>query len=333
MNVYILGFDETYAGLIVGMMDIFNQAMVQCNDRDNFSSTEPMKVYPVSVDGKPILCQNNFLLNVHCAIEDIRQADIVIIASIHNVDKTLSKYGFMIDWLKEQYAKGTCLASICTGAFLLAETGLLDGKEATTHWSMSEVFRKRYPRVWLKSEKLVISSDNLICSGGAGTSTDLAYVLLERYMGHSLASRTAKHFIHDFRRVSQHPYEIYTANTEHNDRQVLKAQDWITQHLHEPIILSDLAKIACMSIRTFERRFRKATGDTPTVYIQRIKVEMAKQQLETTNLSFEEIAYRLGYMNSGAFRKIFVRWVNLLPTEYRMRFQSYDLKKSKTTFV
>lgn len=324
MNVYILGFDKTYAGPMVGMMDIFNQAMVLFTGQDSVSSIEPMKVYLVSVDGKPILCQNNFLLNVHCAVEDIHQSDIFIITSIHDVDETLSKYGFMIDWLREQYAKRTCLASVCTGAFLLAETGLLDGKEATTHWSMSEIFRKRYPRVELKPEKLVISSDNLICSGGAGTSTDLAYLLLERHMGHSLASKIAKHFIHDFRRVSQHPYEIYNAKTEHNDLGVLKTQNWITQHLHEPIILSDLSKIACMSMRTFERRFRKATGDTPTVYIQRLKVEMAKQQLETTNLSFDEIAYRLGYMNSGAFRKIFVRWVNLLPAEYRMRFQSYN---------
>jgi transcriptional regulator GlxA family with amidase domain len=189
---------------------------------------------------------------------------------------------------------------------------------------MADLFRRRYPRVHLKSEKLVINSGNLYCSGGSGASTDLAYLLLAKHMGHDVAARTAKHFIHDFRRVAQNAYEIYNAKTQHHDRQVLKTQHWIAQHLHESIRIKDLARIACMSARTFERRFRKATGDTPTVYIQRIKVEAAKHRLETTHLSFEEIAYQLGYLNSGSFRKLFVRWVNLLPSAYRERFRAYD---------
>jgi transcriptional regulator GlxA family with amidase domain len=252
-----------------------------------------MNVRLVSVDGKPISCQNKLRLNVHCAVADICRPDIFIVTSIHDVDTALAKHGFMIDWLKEQHRKGTVLASVCTGAFLLAETGLLDGREATTHWSMADLFRKRYPRVHLKSEKLVINSSNLYCSGGAGASTDLAYLLLEKHMGHKVAARTAKYFIHDFRRISQNTYEIYEAKTEHNDIQVLKAQHWITKHLHEAMHIADLCKIACMSERTFERRFKNATGDTPTVYVQRIKVEAAKYRLETTNWSFDEIAYQL----------------------------------------
>lgn len=324
MNVCIFGFDQAYAGLMVGMMDIFDQAEGMPAGHNNPAPTKKLNVRLVSVDGKPILCQNNLLLNVHCAVEDICQPDIFIVTSIHDVDTALAKHGFMIDWLRAHHMKGTALASVCTGAFLLAEAGLLDGKEATTHWSMADLFRKRYPRVHLKSEKLVINSGNIYCSGGAGTSTDLAYLLLEKHMGHKVAARTAKHFIHDFRRVSQNTYEIYEAKTEHNDIQVLKTQNWINQHLHEPMSVADLSRIACTSPRTFERRFKKATGDTPRVYIQRIKVEAAKHRLETTNLSFEEISYQLGYVNSGSFRKLFVRWVNLLPSAYRERFQAYD---------
>lgn len=324
MNVYIFGFDHAYAGLMVGMMDIFDQANGLLADQAKSTGVKKMDVKLVSVDGKPILCQNHLLLNVHCAVEDIRRPDIFIITSIHDVDGALSKHRFMTDWLREQYEKGTALASICTGAFLLAETGLLDGKEATTHWSMADRFKKCYPRVHLKTEKLVISSGGLYCSGGAGSSTDLAYFLIEKHMGHELAARTAKRFIHDFRRVSQHAYEIYDAKTEHNDIQVLKTQHWINQHLHEPLSIAELSKIACMSARTYERRFKKATGDKPMVYVQRIKVEMAKQLLETTNLSFDEISHQMGYMNSGSFRKLFVRWVNLLPSEYRKRFQAYS---------
>ncbi len=324
MNVFIFGFEKSYASVILGIMDIFQQAEQQLLSQSQESDAKKITIKLASADGNPILCQNNIMLNAHCATRDIQQADIFIITSIHDVDAILPKYQFMVDWLKEQYQKGTALASICTGAFLLAETGLLDGKDATTHWAVSDIFRKRYPKIRLKSEKLIVNHGDLYCSGGGGSSTDLAYYLLQRYLGHPLAARTAKFFVHDFRRVSQHAYAIYDAKTGHNDTQVLETQRWINMHLTELINIKELSEIACMSQRTFERRFKKATGDSPLVYIQRLRVEIAKQQLETTNLSFDEISYKLGYMNSGSFRKIFVRWVNLLPSEYRERFRAYN---------
>lgn len=324
MNIYIFGFDQAYAGVMVGIMDIFDQGKNLLASQGRQTEAEKIRAMLVSVDGKPILCQNNLLLNVQCAVEDIHDADIFIVTSIHDVDAAMTKHRSMVDWIRKQYENGTALASICTGAFLLAETGLLDGKEATTHWSVTDMFKERYPKIRLKSEKLVINHGNLYCSGGAGSSTDLVYFLIEKHLGHMLAARTAKFFIHDFKRASQRPYAIYEAKIEHNDRQILKAQRWIDSHLDTPLSIEDLSKIACMSPRTFERRFKKATGDPPSVYIQRIKVEQAKQRLETTNLSFDEISSELGYMNSGSFRKIFVRWASLLPSQYRERFGAYQ---------
>ncbi|MCP4351523.1 MAG: helix-turn-helix domain-containing protein [Desulfobacterales bacterium] len=321
MNVYIFGFDEAYASSMVGLMDIFQRAEQLLQQQ---SHAKELTVKLASADGKPILCQNNILLNVHCSLEDIQQADIFIITAVHDVDAILPKYRFVVDWLKEQYKKGAILISICTGAFLLAETGLLDGKEATTHWSIADLFRERYPAIQLKPEKLIINHGNLYCSAGAGSGNDLVYYLLEKYLGHSLASKTAKFFVHDFRRASQCAYTIYNTKTGHNDTQILETQHWISKHLTEPSNIKKLSDIACMSQRTFERRFKKATGDSPIVYIQRLKVETAKQQLETTNLSFDEISYKMGYLNSGSFRKIFVKWVHLLPSEYRERFQAYN---------
>ncbi len=323
MDVYIFGVDQAYASLIVGLMDIFQQAEQQLLEQQQKPLNQRLSIKLVSIDGKPILCQNGILLNVHCAVKDIQHADIFIIAAIHDVDTILPKYQFIVDWLKAQYQEGTTLVSICTGAFLLAETGLLDGKEATTHWLLSESFKERYPSIQLKSEKLIINHDNIFCSAGAGSSTDLAYYLLEKYHGHTLAVKTAKFFVHDLRRVSQSAYTIYDMKTGHNDSQILKLQHWIGEHITESLKIKNLSRIACMSQRTFERRFKNATGDSPAVYIQRIKVEMAKQQLETTNLTFDEISYNLGYKNSGSFRKIFVKWVSLLPSEYKERFQAY----------
>ena len=322
MNIYIFGFDQAYAGLMVGLKDIFEQAGELLAGQGESGRTRDLHVRYASMDGKPIQCQNRLVLDVHCAVEDIRRPDIFIITSIYDVDAALARLGFMTDWLRRQFAGGTVLASICTGAFLLAESGLLDGRQATTHWAMAEQFRKRYPRVHLKSEQLVISNGNLYCSGGAGASTDLAYLLLEQHMGLELAARTAKHFYHDFSCVFQKAYEIYDAKTAHGDAQMMKIQQWINRHLNEPIHVAQLSGLACMSTRTFERRFKKSTGDTPLAYIQRLKIEMAKQLLATTRLSLDEISHRLGYLNSGSFRKLFLRRVNLLPSEYRRQFGS-----------
>ncbi len=324
MNIYILGFDKTYTSSLVTFMDIFQMAKQLLQDDKHHSKARELSIKLVSTDGKPIFCQNNILLNVHCGLEDIHNADIVIITSIHDVDTTLKEQSFMVDWLKEQHNKGTTLVTICTGSFLLAETGLLDGKETTTHWSMKDEFKKRYPAVEMNSDKMVINHGNIYCSAGAGSSTDLAYYLLEKFFGHTLAAKTAKFFVHDFRRCSQSAYTIYDSKTDHNDKEILKTQYWIEENLSESLKIVELSKMSCMSQRTFERRFKKATGDTPIVYIQKMKVEKAKEKLETTNLSFDEISYNVGYRNSGSFRKIFVKWVKLLPSEYRERFQAYN---------
>ncbi len=323
MNVYILGFDQAYAISLVSLLDILNQAKTFLLSSQQPSTPQKMSIKLVSVDGKPILCQNNILLNVNGALEDIQEADILMITAIHDIEADLSKYRFISDWLKTQYEKGTALASVCTGAFLLAEAGLLDGMDATTHWTVFDEFSERYPKIQLQSEEFFIDNGDIYCAGGHSSAIDLVYFLIEKNLGHALAARTAKFFLHDLRRVSQQTYAIFDDKTEHNDSQILKAQRWIKSHLTEPLNINELIKMACMSLRTFERHFKKATGSSPQVYLQRLRVESAKQLLETTNDSFDEISFQMGYKNSGSFRKIFVRWVKLLPSEYRQRFRAY----------
>ncbi|MBI5592923.1 MAG: helix-turn-helix domain-containing protein [Deltaproteobacteria bacterium] len=315
MNVYIIGFDQAYASPVLCLMDIFQQAFRQ-------DGSEEMTIRLVSMDGKPILCQNNVQLNVHGAVDDIEHADIFIVTSVGDVGTDLPKYRFLVDWLRNQHNEGTAIASICTGAFLLAETGLLDGKEATTHWTASDLFKERYPRIQLNPEKLIINHGDLYCADGKSAGIDLAYYLVEKYLGHMLAVSIAKFFVHDFRRVSRNTYAYYDAKTDHNDLEILRTQQWIKDHLAETFNINGLLEVACMSLRTFERRFKKATGDTPLVYLQRMRVEVAKHLLETTNYTFDEISYQMGYMNSGSFRKVFGKWAALLPSEYRDRFRS-----------
>lgn len=323
MNIFILGFNNAYASSLAELMDIFHQAD-QLIDRQS-PSEESLKINVklVSMDGKPVLCQKNILFNVDCSIADIKKPDIVMVTSIHDIDSFLASDRFLAKWLKKQYDEGATIAGICTGNFLLAEAGLLDGKEATTHWSASAQFKARYPKVKLKPEKLISNHGNLYCSSGKGSATDLVYFLLEKDFGHGLASRTAKFFVHDCRQIPQNADSVDKPVLQRGDSSILKAQEWICRHLSENLTISRLSDISCMSRRTFERRFKSATGDPPRVYIQRLRVEAAKHRLETTDLSFDEISYGLGYQNSGSLRKIFFNRVNLLPSEYRKRFKAY----------
>ena len=324
MQIFMLGFDGAYAGLLTSLMEIFQKANRLAVTASGASGAEALRPQLASPDGRPIRCRSGIDLNVSCAVADIPKADLIVVTSIHDVDRTLDQHPDMVDWLRQQHRRGVRLASICTGAFLLAETGLLDGKAATTHWSMLDRFRKRYPLVQLEAENVVVNDGILICAGGHRAGIDLAYFLVQKHLGHGVAVQTAKFFVHDFKRASQTTYAVYTPKTDHNDLQILKTQRFIGRHLESPLHLADMVAVACLSRRTFERRFKQATGDSPLVYLQRLRVEAAKQLLETTNDSFDEIAYRLTYRNSGSFRKIFVRWAELLPSEYRRRFAAYE---------
>lgn len=317
MNVCIVGFDHAYASPMVCLTDIFKQAERMLPDSHGGCDSSKMSVRLVSVDGRPIRCKNDFQLKVHGAVGDIQKADILIVTSISDIAGNLSKYGFLVDWLINLYNQGTVLASVCTGAFLLAETGLLDGKEATTHWTTSDLFKERYPGIRLSKDRLITNNGDLYCADSKDSGVDLAYYLVDKYLGHMPAAGIAGFFAHDLKGIGWPASAIGSTKAAHNDLEILKIQRWIEDHLAEPVNINDLSEIACMSLRTFERRFKKATGDTPLAYLQRMRVGAARQLLETTNHTFDEISYLMGYKNSGSFRKIFVKWANLLPSEYR----------------
>jgi transcriptional regulator GlxA family with amidase domain len=255
------------------------------------------------------------------AIHDVDDTDLIVISSILDIDKTLKYEGAVIEWLKRHYRSGAHLASICTGAFVLAETGLLDGKTATTHWGSADEFRKRYPRINLKPERLVTDEGDLFCSGGMNAGADLALYLVEKYCGHEIALQSSRTMISDIGRTLQTPYSIFQFQKDHKDARILAIQKMMEEKFDREHPYEALASESGMSKRTFERRFKTATGDTPLVYLQRVRIEAAKGMLEEQGLSLDEIAYRVGYLDSNAFRKIFLRQTGLLPSDYRKRFQ------------
>ncbi len=322
-KVTLLGLHNSMATTLFGPMDIFNQAGRLWQRLDNQPRSPYFDVAIASADGQPIRCANNVLVQPHCSIQSIQQTDLLVIASATYIDKILEKNPELVPWIRKQYDQGAHVASICTGVFLLAETGLLDGKCATLHWGFAQMFRHRYPRVRLQSDKMILDQGRLYCSAGTNAGLDLSLYLVEKFCGHRAALESAKTMVLDLGRESQMPYSRFLISTAHGDSTVIKVQEWLGQHLMEPIDYDRLAAKFRTSRRSMERRFKRATGVTPLGYVQQLRVEKAKGLLEEGDRTFNEITYAVGYEDISFFRKIFIRLTGLRPKEYQQRFSGF----------
>lgn len=226
------------------------------------------------------------------------------------------------DWLRMQHAAGVTLASVCAGAFLLGETGLLDGRTITTHWHYAERFGARFPHVRLDVDQLIIDTDDVITAGGVMAWTDLGLRLVDRYLGAAIMIGTAQMLLVDPPGRQQRYYSAFSPRFAHGDAAVLAVQRWLHETGARDVTLADLAERAGMEERTFLRRFQKATGMTTTEYCQRLRVGAAREMLQASRLPIERIAWEVGYGDPGAFRKVFARIVGLTPGEYRRRFKA-----------
>ena len=320
-SVTVLAMQNTMAATVTSPMDVFYQAGVMWNFFNGKAVTPYFDVSLVTVTGKPFRCLNGVRLVPDGSIHDVRKTDLIVVSSILDIDKVLKGQGEVIDWLKAMHRQGSHIATICSGVFVLAETGLLDGKTATTHWGFAEQFKKRYPQIELKLERLITDKGNLFCAGGYNAGIDLSLYLVEKYCGHEMALQSSKSMISDIGRTTQAPYCMFQFRKDHSDDQILSIQEWIENHFDKNFDYESLAGKSRMSRRTMERRFKNATGETPLTYQQSIRVEVAKRLLENESRSFDEITYQVGYEDSSTFRKIFSKQTGLVPTEYRIKFQ------------
>ncbi|QNQ99709.1 AraC family transcriptional regulator [Pseudomonas oryzihabitans] len=224
------------------------------------------------------------------------------------------------EWLRRQHQSGVRLASICAGAFLLAETGLLDGRIATTHWLHVERFNARFPAVSLDADQLLIDGENLVTAGGLMAWTDLGLRLVDRYLGAKRMLDTARILVIDPPGRQQRYYSAFSPRLSHGDGAILAVQEWLQESGAQDIALDTLARRAGLEPRTFLRRFRQATGMTATAYGQQLRVGRARELLQASRLPLERVAWEVGYSDPGAFRKVFTRVVGLSPGDYRRRF-------------
>lgn len=226
----------------------------------------------------------------------------------------------LVPWLREQYQAGVVLCSVCAGAYLLGETGILNGRNATTHWLYANDFHARFPKVRLNADRLVIDDGDIVTAAGAMAWTDLGLRLVDRYLGASVMLETARLLLIDPPGREQCYYSAFAPNLKHGDSAILKLQHWLHAVDSQEIILAELAELAGLEERTLLRRFKKATGMTTGEYVQRMRVGRAKELLQTTTLPFDRIAWDVGYSDVSAFRKVFQKIVGLPPGEYRQRF-------------
>jgi transcriptional regulator GlxA family with amidase domain len=223
-------------------------------------------------------------------------------------------------WIRERHREGTLVCSVCAGGFLLAETGLLDARPATTHWALRESFAARFPAVALDVDRLIIDDGDVITAGGVMAWVDLGLRLIERFLGPAIMLRTARYFLVDPGGREQRFYRSFAPPLLHGDAAILKAQHWLHAHCREPVTQPMMARRAGLGTRTFLRRFVKATALAPIAYLQQLRVSQARELLELTTLSISEVAWRVGYADPSAFRKRFTRVIGLTPGAYRQRF-------------
>ncbi len=262
-----------------------------------------------------------FKIDADVLINDVKKTDLIIIPAIHADAKTMMKNnGAFIPWVIKQYKAGAEVASFCIASFFLASTGLLNGKQCATHWSAANDFRNIFPEVNLVDDKIITEEDGIYTSGGAYSFTNLVVYLIEKYAGRDVAVMIAKMFMIDIDRVSQSPFIIFKGQKEHDDEPIKQAQEYIENNFEEKITIDQLASMFALGRRNMERRFKRATANTVTEYIQRVKIEAAKKNLEKGRKNVNEVMYEVGYSDTKAFRTIFKRITGLSPIEYRSKY-------------
>ena len=262
-----------------------------------------------------------FTVNPHTHISAIKKTNLIIVPSLnHHYQKAVKENKLLIDWIGQQYKEGAEIASICTGAFMLAAAGLLDGKTCSTHWAAADTFRTLFPKVNLQADKLITDENGIYTNGGAYSFLNLMIYLVEKYYDRQTAIFCSKVFQIEMDRNSQSAFSIFTGQKLHGDEIVQQAQAYIESKLDEKISVEQLSSKFAVGRRNFDRRFIKATGNTPVEYTQRVKIESAKKAFEISRKTITEVMYGVGYSDVKAFREVFRKITGMSPLEYRGKY-------------
>jgi len=320
-EVTVLFLDEMFSSTAIGPMEVFRHAGALWNV---FTGTQPspqFRVTTASIDGRAVRCDGPIHLKPAAALKDIRKTELILIPSTGiSLDDVAERNAPVVPWLRRWHKRGAAIASVCSGVGLVAAAGLLDGKRATTHWGLAEQFRQKYPAVHWMPELMVTEDHGMYCGGGVNASLDLALHLVGHFCGHDVAMQSAKALLIETPRAWQAGFAIVRLKTEHTDETISSAQEWLHQNFHRDFSLETTAKRVGMSLRNFVRRFKHATGDTPLIYLQKLRIAAAKRLLESNHRTMQEISDAVGYQDVAFFRQLFERHTGGSPSAYRQRF-------------
>ncbi|MDN3687661.1 GlxA family transcriptional regulator [Cyclobacterium jeungdonense] len=281
------------------------------------------KVHLVGANQEIRLSNGLLVIRPDRLLEVEEKTDLIIIPAISgDISQAIQKNSSMIDWILLQYQKGAEVASLCIGAFILAATGLLKGKTCSTHWMHAQIFRTMFPDVNLVDDRVISEQNGLYSSGGANAYWSLLLYLVEKYTSREMAVLASKYFLLDMEKNSQLPFSIFKGQKAHEDTVILAAQEYLEKHYDQKITVETLAERFGVGRRTLERRFKQSTTNTIVEYMQRVKVEAAKKQLETSRKTVSEIMYDVGYNDPKAFREVFKKYTDMSPLDYKMKFAS-----------
>lgn len=331
-HVSLVALPDAVISTLAGLYDVMNAAVMM--GITPAGSAAPFHVEIVGEREGAITLASGLPITVQRSIDSIVTTDIVIVPSVllrtPNWEK--GRYPHLVKWLHQMHDRGAVLCSACSGIFLLAETGLFDGKDATVHFGYAQAFTASYPTVVLHPERVLVIAglhDELVCSGASTSWHDLALYLIARYAGATIAQEIARLYALQWHQDSLIPYMIFEGKTDHGDAEIQAAQQWLSTHFSVANPVEAMIKNSTLAERTFKRRFASATGLTPIIYMQRVRIEDAKRRLERTDATIDDISWRVGYEDAAFFRRLFKRTTGLTPGAYRKRFRMPEFKHEK----
>ena len=321
LEVTVLYCRGAYVSTSLMPLEIFHSAGFMWNVCLGREPEPRFRITSASVDGDVVEALGPVRLTPDLPISDVEQTDLVFVPTAGmDVDDLLRSNECCLDWLSGMRRKGALVAGVCTGTALLAEAGLLDGRRATTHWAIASMFKDRWPAVDWRPELAVTEDGGVFCGGGLYSAIHLALYLVGRLCGRDVAVEVAKSLVLQMPRTYQTDFGFLPLSRDHSDAAIRRAEKWFCDHFPDDISVDRVAEETNMSPRTFLRRFKAATGETPRSYVQRLRVEAAKSMLEQDRMTVQEVSIAIGYEDVGFFRNLFKRYVGISPTVYRDRY-------------
>jgi transcriptional regulator GlxA family with amidase domain len=327
LDVTVVLLEAGYASTAVVPIEVFHSAGVLWNWLRGEDPEPRFRVRVASIDGRPVTTPCSLGLVPEFALDDIEHTDIIILpASGWDVKERIAQNTQLLPWLRKWHERGAYIAGVCTGVAFLAEAGILDGRQATTHWGLAEILRERYPKVRWRTDDFVTEDGPILCSGGVYASIDISLYLVEKFCGHEIALKTAKSLLLSMPRRRQSGYSVVPLSRPHSDDKIRQSEEYLQGHFDRDVSIGALADRIGMGSRNFIRRFKAATGRLPGEYIQLLRISAAKEMLEKCVEPVQTIALKTGYEDVAFFRSVFKRHTGMTPAEYRMRFAGMNFE-------